>query len=181
MSPPVSIVAHSYGGSVAFEMARGHPELVRKLVLAEGATYGLLPPPTAEYLEGRAKFADAAENMLKTKGAQAAMEFGVDAINGKGAFSRYPEFVQAVHRDNAWTLIAGAREPVPQLGTCKDLAALPMPVMFVTGENTAPRYKQLVPLQGQCLPSAKTMVIPNAGHAMTGQPAFVAAVQAFLR
>lgn len=182
LSPPVSIVAHSYGGTVAFETARAHPELVHKLVLAEGTTDGLLPPPTEAYLEGRKKFADAAENLLKTKGAEAAMEFGVDTLYGKGTFSRYPPIVQAVHRDNAWTLIAGAKAPVPKLGNCADLGALKMPVLLATGENTVPRFKQqLVPLQQKCLPAAKTVVIPNVGHGMTGQPAFIAAVQEFLQ
>lgn len=181
MSPPVSIVAHSYGGSVAFEMAREHPELVNKLVLAEGATEGMLPPPTAEYLEGRKKFADAAENLLKTKGAQEAMTFGVDALYGKGTFSRYPAVIQTVHLDNAWTLIAGAKAPIPTLGSCADFGSLKMPVLLAMGEKTSPRYRQLVPLQQRCLPSARTVIIPDVGHALIGQPAFVAAVEDFLR
>lgn len=181
MSPPVSIVAHSYGGSVAFEMAREHPELVRKIVLAEGATEGLLPPPTAAYLEGRKKFAAAAESLLKTDGAKAAIEFGVDTLNGKGAFSRYPAAIQAVHLDNAWTLVAGAKGPIPKLGTCTEFGSLNMPVLLATGEKTSPRYKQLVPVQQQCLPAARTVVIPNVGHGLIGAPAFVAAVADFLR
>lgn len=181
MSPPVSIVAHSYGGSVALEMARERPGLVKKLVVAEGATDGLLPPPTAQFLEGRKKFADAAENLLKSKGPKEAMEFGVDTLNGKGTFSRYPPVIQAVHLDNAWTLIAGAKGPVPKLSTCADFASLNKPVLLATGENTSPRFKQLVPLQQKCLPSAKTVVIPNVGHGMIGHPAFVAAVEEFLK
>lgn len=181
MSPPVSIVAHSYGGSVALEMARERPELVRKLVVAEGATDGLLPPPTAQFLEGRKKFADAAENLLKGKGPREAMEFGVDTLYGKGTFSRYPPLIQTVHLDNAWTLVAGAKAPIPKLGTCADFGSLNMPVLLATGENTSPRYKQLVPLQQKCLPSAKTVVIPKVGHALIGRPEFVAAVEEFLR
>lgn len=181
MSPPVAIVGHSYGGSVAFEMAREHPELVRKMVLAEGVTEGLLPPPTAASLEGRKKFAAAAETLLRTNGARAAMEFGVDTLNGKGAFSRYPAAIQTVHLDNAWTLIAGARGPIQKLGTCTDFGSLNLPVLLATGEKTSPRFKQLVSAQRQCLPSAKTVVVPNVGHGLIGEPAFIAAVDDFLR
>lgn len=181
MSPPVNIVAHSSGGSVAFEMAREHPELVNKLVLAEGTTEGLNPPPPPAYVEGRKKFADAAENMLKTKGPNATLEFGVDMLYGKGTFSSYPAIVQEIHRDNAWTLVAGAKGPIPKLGTCADFGSLKMPVLLITGEKTVARFKQLVPLQQKCLPSAKLVVIPNVGHAMIGQPAFVAAVDQFLQ
>jgi esterase len=182
MSPPVSIVGHSYGGSVAFEMAREHPELVSKLVLAEGSTEGMLPPPTAQYLDGRKKFADAAENMLKTKGRQETMNFGVDLLYGKGTYASYSPAVQTVHRDNAWTLIAGAKAPIPKLGNCADFGTLKMPVLLATGENTSARFKQLVPLQQQCLPSARKVVIPNVGHGpLIGHPAFIAAVDDFLK
>lgn len=182
LSPPVSIVGHSYGGSVAFEMAREHPELVKKLVLAEGSTEGMLPAPTAQYLEGRQKFAVAAEDMLKTKGRQEAMNFGVDLLYGKGTYASYSPAIQTVHRDNAWTLIAGAKAPIPKLGNCADFGTLKMPVLLATGENTSARFKQLVPMQQQCLPSAKKVVIPKVGHGpLIGAPAFVAAVDDFLK
>lgn len=181
MSPPVSIVAHSYGGSVAFEMARQRPELVKKLVLVEGSTGGLLPPPPPAFLEGRKQFAVTAENLLKTQGPKAAMEFGVDTLNGKGAFSRYPAAVQAIHLENAWTLVAGARGPIPKLGACSDFGSLKMPVLLATGEKTAPRYKQLISEQQKCLPAAKTVVIPEVGHGpIIGAPAFIRAVEDFL-
>lgn len=178
-SPPVSVVAHSYGGSVAVEMARTNPGLVSRLVLAEAATDGLLPAPTAQALEGRQRFADATEKLLKTQGRAAAMAFGVDTLNGPGSYARYPAVVQTAHVDNAWTLVAGARAAVTPL-SCADLGALKMPVLLATGENTSPRYKQLVQQQQQCLPAARTLVVPGVGHAMIGNPAFLGAVNAFL-
>jgi esterase len=45
-NPPVRLVGHSYGGLVASEVARTRPDLVARLVLAEGATDGLLPAPS---------------------------------------------------------------------------------------------------------------------------------------
>jgi pimeloyl-ACP methyl ester carboxylesterase len=181
LSPPVRIVGHSYGATVAFEMARLHPELVSQLVLAEGGGDGLLPPPTAQWLEGRRKFAVATEDMLKTKGADATMEFGVDLLYGKGTWSRYPAALQAVQRGNAWTMVAGARAPLPSYGTCADFGALKMPVLLATGENTTPRHKRLIAEQRRCLPSARTMVVPKVGHGMISDPAFIGAVHDFLK
>jgi esterase len=180
LSPPVRIVGYSYGATVAFEMARVRPELVNKLVLAEGGGDGLLPPPTAQWLEGRRKFAVAAEDMLNTKGAEATMEFGIDLLFGKGTWARLPAAAQAVQRDNAWTIVAGAKAPWPSHGTCGDFGALKMPVLLATGENTTPRHKRLIAEQRRCLPSASTIIIPKAGHVMTGDPAFIAAVNDFL-
>jgi pimeloyl-ACP methyl ester carboxylesterase len=100
---------------------------------------------------------------------------------GQSCPRKYPAAIQEIHRDNAWTLVAGAKGPIPKLGTCADFGTLKMPVLLATGENTVPRFKTLVPLQQKCLPSAKIVVIPNVGHAFIGQPAFVAAVKQFLQ
>lgn len=181
MNPPVRLVGHSYGGLVASEVARARPELIAKLVLAEGATDGLLPSPSDEQLASRKKFAELTENALKTRGADAGLEFAVDALNGKGAWSRYPAQVQSFHRDNAWTIVGATKDTSPR-ATCTEFGSLKMPVLLVTGQNTSPRYKQIVPAQAKCLPGTKTVVIPNVGHAMMMNPAvFDPALKDFLR
>lgn len=181
MNPPVRLVGHSYGGLVAADVARARPELIVKLVLAEGSTDGLLPLPSEEQLAGRKKFAEQTENALKTRGADAGLEYAVDTLNGKGAWSRYPAPVQSFHRDNAWTIVAGIKDTSPR-ATCAEFGSLKMPVLLITGQNTSPRYKQIVAAQVKCLPRATTVVIPNAGHAMMMNPtAFNSALQGFLR
>lgn len=181
MSPPVRLVGHSYGGLVISEMARARPDLVAKLVLAEAGTDALLPAPTAEQLANRRKFAEHAEGVLKSKGPDAALEFAVDTLNGKGAWSRYPAAVQAIHRDNAWTIVGTARDQSPR-GTCTDFGSLKMPVLLVTGQRTSPRYKQILAEQARCLPGARTAVIPDVGHAMMMNPqVFNPTLKAFLK
>jgi len=181
MAPPVRLVGHSYGGLVASEMARARPDLVLKLVLAEAATDALLPAPTAEQAANRRKFVEQTEAMLTTKGADAALEFAVDILNGKGAWSRYPAPVQAIHRQNAWTIVGSARDTSAR-GTCADFGSLKMPVLLVTGERTSPRYKQILAAQGKCLPGASAVVIPGVGHAMMMNPnAFNPALKNFMQ
>jgi pimeloyl-ACP methyl ester carboxylesterase len=169
MAPPVRLVGHSYGGLVVSEMARARPELVAKLVLAEAATDAFLPAPSAEQRANRQKFAEQTESLLKSKGADTALELAVDTLNGKGAWSRYPAAVQGFHRDNAWTIVGTARDNSPR-GTCADFGTLKMPVLLVTGQNTSPRYKQILAEQARCLPAARTAVIPGVGHAMMMNP-----------
>jgi esterase len=181
MAPPVRLVGHSYGGLVISEMARARPDLVVKAALAEAATDALLPAPSAEQLANRKKFAEHTEGVLKSKGPDAALEFAVDTLNGKGAWSRYPAVVQAIHRDNAWTIV-GASKDISARGKCADFGSLKMPVLLVTGQNTSPRYKQILVEQAKCLPSSKTVVIPNVGHAMMMNPnVFNPALKDFLK
>jgi len=57
-----------------------------------------------------------------------------------------------------------------------------MPVLLVTGQNTSPRFKQILAEQAKCLPSSRTVVIPNAGHAMMANPGvFNPALKDFLK
>lgn len=169
IGPPVRLVGHSYGGLVASETARARPDLVSRLVLAEAATDGLLPAPTGEQLDNRRKFAQATESILKTKGPDAALEFAVDLLNGKGTWSRYPAVLQGIHRDNAWTIVGATKDDSRQ-ETCTDFGSMRMTVLLVTGEKTSPRYKQILEQQAKCLPSSRTAVIPNVGHAMMMNP-----------
>jgi pimeloyl-ACP methyl ester carboxylesterase len=78
-------------------------------------------------------------------------------------------------------MVAGARAPLPNFGTCADFGALKMPVLLATGENTTPRHKRLIAEQRRCLPSARTMVVPKVGHGMISDPAFIGAVNDFLK
>jgi len=181
LGPPVSLVGHSYGGFVASEVARARPELITKLVLAEASTEYLLPPPSDEQRARKQKFGEATEDALKTRGKDAGLEFAVDTLNGKGAWSRYPASIQSFHRDNAWTMVGAVRDTTQPVATCADFGSLKMPVLLVTGENTAPRYKQFIAAQTKCLPSAKTAVMPNASHGMIGSPAFQPALRDFLK
>ncbi|MGZ9060183.1 MAG: alpha/beta fold hydrolase, partial [Burkholderiaceae bacterium] len=114
-------------------------------------------------------FAQDTESILKTKGPDAALEFAIDLLNGKGTWSRYPAVLQGIHRDNAWTIV-GATKDNSRKETCTDFGSMRMPVLLVTGEKTSPRYKQILGQQAKCLLSSRTAVIPNVGHAMMMNP-----------
>lgn len=181
VSPPVRLVGHSYGGLVASEVARARPELVARLVLAEGGTDGLLPTPSQDVLAGRQRFAATAAQTLKDKGIEAGLEFAVDTLNGQGAWSRFPPAVKTFHRDNAWTIVAVARDTSPK-ADCAGFGGIKAPTLLVTGQNTAPRYKQIVAEQAKCLPTASTVTIPGVGHAMmANRAAFEQALTDFLK
>lgn len=175
ISPPVYLLGHSYGGHIAYEVARTRPELVRKLILVEPALDGVQKVPSDRGSPDSMKFFDAGD--IETGLASA-----VDKINGPGAWARTPETFRVTLRQNAWT-VPGVTRDTPAPVKCDQIGALPMPVMFLTGETTSPRYKDLVPAAASCLPRAQVVVIPKAGHVMNYQnpSAFNAAVIGFLK
>ena len=68
-------------------------------------------------------------------------------------------------------------------GGCEEFAALKMPVLLVTGENTGATFKALIEAQTKCLPSATVVRVPNAAHSVQANnpTGFAQAVNAFLR
>ena len=160
---PVYLVAHSYGGRPAYEVARTRPDLVKKLVLVEGGP-DMRPrqpgvPPDAD-VTGRApkvaKFFDAGD-------IDGGLAFAVDDISGPGRWASVPEAFRQILRDNAWTVV-GIGRGEPYTGTCSEFGSLKMPVLLVKGEATTPRLRDIVLEESKCLPQATVVTISKAGH-----------------
>ena len=179
---PVHLVGWSYGGHVAYELARARPDLVKKLVLAEAPLDALVGP--ADQAANAVQVQRAAETakLFSSEGLDQGLSFAVDSIAGPGAWSRVPAASRQGFRDNAWTVVAiGLSEP--ERVTCTEFGMLKMPVLLVTGELTTTRNKQLVAAEAKCLPQASLSTIPKAGHSMAraNPAAFKDAVLMFLR
>lgn len=165
----VTIVGHSYGGTVSLVMAISHPELVDRLFLYEFSPFSLSTfveesvdfiRATAEYLEvlGAGK---AATNRGDT---EAAVEILMDGVNGVGSFQRLPHSVRSMMQQNGRTLpLLFAAPPSPSI-TREDLAKLNFPTSFVVGEDTRAFYKMVSKAASQYLPGSKFIEVANARH-----------------
>lgn len=178
---PVFVVGWSRGGTVAVEMARARPDLIRKLVLMDPALDALLSVPGAAPTEdARVKRAKATEVYLRKGEIEAGIQYFFDSNNGTGAWNRLPEEQRRVRRDNAWTIV-GQLSDVETV-TCADVARFNMPVLLMGGEQSPARYKRIRAVAQKCLPSVSSATIPNAAHQMNqmNPPAFDAALIKFL-
>jgi pimeloyl-ACP methyl ester carboxylesterase len=92
------------------------------------------------------------------------LNYSIDEINGAGAWAATPEPFRQLLRDNAWTVVGIGRED-PARVTCAAFGSLKMPVLLVQGETTTPRFHKIVEEEAKCLPQAKVVTIPKAGHA----------------
>lgn len=179
---PVYLVGWSYGAHIAYEAARARPDLVRKLILAEAPLDSLLDSPDGGKNNVRIERADETEKFFNANDVDGGLNYSLDAINGKGFWAGTPEPRRQILRDNHWTVVGIGRED-PASVTCADFGALPMPVMLVQGELTTPRFHKLVAEQSRCLPTAKVVTIPKAGHPspVLNPSAFHDAATAFLQ
>ena len=182
LGSPVFLVGWSYGAHVSFEAARERPDLVKKLVLAEAPLYSLLSEEDADASAIQARRAKEAEKLFAEGKVDEGLQYSIDSINGEGAWARIAEPVRQTIRDNAWTIVGIGRDESARV-TCATFGTLRMPVLLVQGELTTPRFHRLVSKQSECLPQAKVVTIPTAGHTSpsTNPPAFHTAVIEFLQ
>lgn len=162
---PVVLVGWSRGGTIAADAAKLRPDLVSKLVLMDAALYDFVPPAAGSPADDpRVKRAKATEVYFKRGEMEQGLQFFFDDVNGAGAWSRLPEAQRQLRRDNAWTIVGqlGDVETV----TCGDVARFKMPVLLMEGEQSPPLFKRMRAAVQKCLPSARYVTIPKAGHQM---------------
>lgn len=102
----------------------------------------------------------------------------VDALNGSGAWSRMPPERRQMMLGNIRTALADVRTPVPRAA----LAALNMPMLLLTGQNSPKSYAEFYDTLRTIRACDATVVIPNAAHLMHADNpvAFNAALMSFL-
>lgn len=174
---PVHLVAHSRGGSVGAGAAKLRPDLVRKLVLLEPSLLSLAAPAGGP--DPNIARVQTARTMLKAGDTEAALEFYIDDLNGRGAWKARAEPDRQVVRDNAWTITGPLHADI--VG-CDDLRAMRMPILLVEGEKGVPSLRRLLAEAQKCAPAARRVLIPGAGHRMNrdNPAAFEAALADFL-
>lgn len=179
---PAHLLGHSRGAHIAFRVAERHPEVVRRLVLAEPSGVldeSLLPPgsPPASYT---AFIADAVEEVRRGRIEEGLRSFYEYAV-GPGSWDRLAEDRKQMGRDNAMTLhgqINEGRKPY----TRASAAAISAPTLLVGGALTRQPFVTVLDGLAEALPNARRVVIPDAGHPMSREnpAAFNAAVLDFL-
>jgi esterase len=164
---PVHVVGHSRGGAVAIQLALTHPALVRSLVLADPGGLEALLPDTAEGRqmagESAAMFARLAADLATGDHERAARNF-VEALGGAGAWERRSAEQRRWLLDNITTGPACAERPHWPRDV---LAALPGPILLVTGARSPRRYPLMLAELARINPRVREVVtIPDAAHAM---------------
>ncbi len=164
---PVDLVGHSYGGNVAAVLALSRPDLVRRVVLLEPALRSLLRDSD----EGQRIFDEMAREraarLARVRAGEDPLVITRDVIeDGK------PGTFDALPAERRRLLIANARTTGPLTAhppdetrfTCDDGRRLPGPVLLVRGERTERQSQMIVARLAECVPGARTVVLPGSRH-----------------
>ena len=172
----VDVVGHSYGAFTALFLAARHPELVRKLVLAEAPAVSLL-----EHLEGektatgKALFADIQVRMVKPM--QAAFQkhdretglrtFINYVLDDPRAWEKMPDNAHHDMLDHAheWDVMMTTGELFPVLEP-QAVRKITAPVLLLSGEKSY-RFLGLIDEElTRLLPHARQIILRGATHRM---------------
>ena len=161
---PAVVVGRSTGGLVALALALREPEAVLGLALLEPTVVTLDRVASAWTTRQRERVfaAEAAEP------GSAARAVVVDAL-GEGVWEAWPSQVRDVLTRSSAAVLAEARgegldlSPKPLVVDPDALAALPMPVLLVSGEDSPTPLRAVVARLATAMPDAMSFVVPG-GH-----------------
>ena len=164
---PVDLLGHSYGGAIAFVVARTRPELVRRLILVEPSLQQLLEgdPDGEKLLAGARAVRDI--RLAKLRGGATPLELvrGMYDESRPGTFDSFPDRRRQILSDNARTMGPGlVHSWIDFPVTCNDAGALRMPVLVVEGEKTTAVMHAIAKALLPCIPGAKHVVLAGATH-----------------
>lgn len=166
------LVGSSYGGFTSLAMAVRAPERVRAVVSVEA--------PMMRYAQSSWEGARIAQDFLEASAlpAREAFERGDDAqgvailtggIVGKAPAEIPPAVLERrMLNAKAARSLALSDDEFPWLEPA-DLAALPMPVMLLSGAQTAPVHDAIFKAVAVAMPQAQAVKVEGAGHSVSQQ------------
>lgn len=172
----VDIIGHSYGALTALFLAQKHPELVRKLVLADPPAVSLLTHlPAGQAKLGDATFADIQRRMVapmkvafRHGDRDAGVAIFIDYVfDDAHAWQRMPESDRQDTLRNAreWDIMMTTGQLFPAIEP-DAIRKIKVPVLIMSGAKTYPFLTLIDRELARLLPNNQYLVIPGAGHQM---------------
>lgn len=181
---PVHLVGHSYGAAVALKAAALYPRRVLGVVAYEPVLFALLRDDAApsEPLRAVVTAAEGVSDALRRGDEHAAAHRFVDFWSGASAW----QALDAVRQQAIAARMPSVLRHFDALlgeSLVAELAALAMPMLFLTGTETLPAMRRIGELLRAALPRAQHELVAGMNHmSPVTQPAAInARIEQFLR
>ena len=181
---PVDLLGHSRGGVVSLLVASQHPELVRRLILADPAPLQTMlskNPKAKKLLALRKANMEKTVKFYQQGKPDDGLKTFVDYIAGPGAWEKTSESRRGSLRDNSWTQVSHLKD-FETAFQCSSAGKISSQVLMITGERSAPLYGYMLSALQPCFKQVNNALIADAGHIMysANPTAFVFEVQEFI-
>jgi pimeloyl-ACP methyl ester carboxylesterase len=150
------VVAASYGGLVALELATLHPDRVGRLVLLSPNLSELEATPDFQ------RFAEEEERLFEDEDLDAVTELNVRTWLGPEASDEARELVREMQRRAFEIQLAGPE--IDPLEVEVDPAAIESETLIVTGDHDLDHFQNIGAHLEATMPDARRVTLPWAGH-----------------
>jgi esterase len=156
---PAIVIARSYGGAIAIDLALRYPETVRALVLLEGDVPSLSATAARETAEITDRILAAADADMDSVAGTLMRE-----VLGDDGWASLPDEVKEILTANGPALVAELRGGYPTV-TAAQLAAIDLPTMFVSAKDSVFDYTETAVAIVAGMPRARAELV-EGGHAI---------------
>ncbi len=163
---PVHLVGHSRGGSVAFNVARAYPDLVKTLTLADpGGPLQQDSAPAASLPAAAQALRTKAVNLIERGEVEAGLELFVDSVSIPGAWKKSSAAFRTMAIDNASTLPKQLDDPLPAYSreTAADIACR---TLLIDGQRSPKMFRHNVETLSGWIRGAERQTVAGASHGM---------------
>jgi pimeloyl-ACP methyl ester carboxylesterase len=119
-----------------------------------------LPPPAEPLISPGALYAEAAKR-IRVGEIDEGLAAAADVIFAPGGWELLPEWIKAIYRDNARTLLGQSREQGAPYARAD--AAITAPTLFVAGERSPETFRRTLDGLETAISDVQRVVIPGAG------------------
>jgi pimeloyl-ACP methyl ester carboxylesterase len=162
---PVVAVGISVGATIAIDLARTRPELVRAVVAHESPWHVTHHRPTFRQIRALSTMNWLAACGHQAQAAAAFLRFAYTYRDGGSAWDRFPDDWRQTVRDNADATLKDVRVAIGRYPSARLLATVDRPVVCSYGERSSMTMGRVTRSLAQAIPGAALVQIPNAGHA----------------
>ena len=155
---PAVVIARSYGGEVATDLALRYPDRVRALALLEAAPVELLPAAA----DSTRALRDRLREVAAEAGVQAVGEALIGEVAGDGAWDSLPGEVRRIFTENGPAALADLEGEWLNVDAAA-LAAIELPVLLVAATDSPPEFREPNEVMARALPDARTVQV-GGGH-----------------
>jgi 3-oxoadipate enol-lactonase len=162
---PVVAVGTSVGATIAIDLARLRPDLVRAVVAHESPWHVTHHRPALRQVTALSKMSWLASRGRHPEAAAAFLRFVYTYRDGGSAWDRFPDEWRRAVGENAQAALADIRIAIGGYPSAKDLASVSRHVVCTCGSRSASAIVRVTNTLARVLPAAAFREIEGAGHA----------------
>lgn len=161
---PAHLVGHSYGGLIAWTLARRAPERVLSIASYDPVTMGVLhDPPDPESLPDMQNTQALTDDTLEP-GSESWLERFIDWWNAPGAWRALPQPQRDAFLQVGWKMSAEVRSLLTDRTPASAYSRVRAPVLLMRGEFTPVAARRVSDRLAEALPQARLVDVEGAGH-----------------